>query len=84
MYLYIDLDDLGFFTSISGVVSSGTLEFPNIICEACGSYSLETVTTGRGNVYSEQKVEIRRKYDALMVCLDCGNEFWLRQSVAVF
>ena len=83
MYLYIDLDDLGFFTSMSGTVSSGTLEFPDIICEACGSYSLEAITTGRGNKYHEGK-EVSRKYDALMVCLDCGNEFWLRQSIAMF
>ena len=82
MYLYIDLYDLSHFTSTSGVVVSGTLEFAGFNCGGCSGGSLEIVTIGQGSTYEGLR-ETARKYDALMVCLDCGNEFWLRQNVVV-
>ena len=82
MYLYIDLEDLTHYTSTSGIVVSGTLEFAGFNCGGCSGESLEIVTVGQGSMYDGLN-ETAKMYDALMVCLDCGNEFWLRQNVVV-
>jgi hypothetical protein len=82
MFLYIDLDDLSYTTTSSGITLSGTLEIPNIICDVCGGDSFDVLTVGQGSIYDGMS-ETNRKYDALMVCLNCGNEFWQRRSIAV-
>ena len=81
MYLYVYLDSLECLLTASGTTASGVVYFGDFTCNVCNAESFKI-----NHVQRPGSFEDGGNYEVTvsMGCLNCNNEIFTRQDVALF